>query len=736
MINRTFSVFALTALLTCNAAQAACGERASGDFRPRVGLALSGGGARGAAHIGVLKALEQLRIPIDCIAATSMGALVGGTYAAGTSPQEMEARIVAVNWNDLLTDRPPREDLPYRRKQDEVTYLRLELGMRGADLLYQRGVINGQKLDLLFRELAAGAFETENFDRLRIPFRAVATDAENGRMTVFGAGDLATVMRASMSVPGGMAPAQIGDRIYLDGGLTRNLPVDVVREMGADVVIAVNLGTPLLKREDLGSLLGITLQMINILTEQNVQAQLDSLKAHDILISPELGNLASTDFEHVARMIPLGEGAVLAASDTLRRYSLPEKEYAARLEKQRRVAVKSPFIDEVRVEGLKRVNPKLVEAAIDVKPGDVEDPERIRKSISRLYGRGDFERLNYRVLQEGGKRVLQIIGAEKSWGPDYLRFGLGLSSDFEGDAAFNLLVSHQQTWLNALGADWKNEVQIGQVRRYLSEFRQPFDETGYFFISPRIEGKRQPVEIFEGDRRIAQYQVTTNQVGLDLGVQLDRYGEARVGYVHGDLNARTRIGAANLPDFDASQGAITFNAAYDQTDSARFISTGNLGALSVYSARKRFGSDDEYTKLEANWTSAFKVDSNTLIATLRFGRTLEGELPVYDPFTLGGFLKLSGYRNGQFIGQELDLAQILYFRRIGRLPAAFGDGLYAGMSFEMGRLAPGTNLPGTGGVKRSLGVYFGADSLLGPLYLGAGKAVDGDWALYLFLGEF
>ncbi|HVK55556.1 MAG TPA: patatin-like phospholipase family protein [Burkholderiales bacterium] len=736
MINRTFSVFALAALLTCNAAQAACGERAPGDSRPRVGLALSGGGARGAAHIGVLKALEQLRIPIDCIAATSMGALVGGTYAAGTSPEEMEARIVAVNWNDILTDRPPREDLPYRRKQDEVTYLRLELGMRGADLLYQRGVINGQKIDLLFRELAAGAFETDNFDRLRIPFRAVATDAENGRMTVFSAGDLATVMRASMSVPGGMAPAQIGERIYLDGGLTRNLPVDVVREMGADVVIAVNLGTPLLKREDLGSLLGITLQMINILTEQNVQAQLDSLKAHDILISPELGNLASTDFEQVASMIPLGEGAVLAASDALRRYSLPEKEYAARLKKQRRIVVKSPFIDEVRVEGLNRVNPKLVKAAIDVKPGDVEDPERIRKSISRLYGRGDFERLNYRVLQEGGKRVLQINGTEKSWGPDYLRFGLGLSSDFEGDAAFNLLVSHQQTWLNALGADWKNEVQIGQVRRYLSEFRQPFDETGYFFISPRIEGKRQPVEIFEGDRRVAQYQVTTNQVGLDVGVQLDRYGEARVGYVRGDLNARTRIGAANLPDFDARQGAITFNAAYDQTDSARFISTGNLGALSVYSARKRFGSDDEYTKLEANWTSAFKVDANTLIATVRLGRTLDGEAPIYDPFTLGGFLKLSGYRNGQFIGQELDLAQLLYFRRIGRLPAAFGDGLYAGMSFEMGRLAPGTNLPGTGGVKRSLGVYFGADSLLGPLYLGAGKAVDGDWALYLFLGEF
>ena len=736
-MTKALSVLTVLAwLLLSHDVDAACGERAPGDARPRIGVVLSGGGARGAAHIGVLRALEDLRVPIDCIAATSMGALVGGTYASGISPDDMERRLLSVDWKDIFNDRPPREDLPVRGKQDETNYLRLELGIRGTEILFQRGVINGQKLDLLFRELAAGATDTQDFDRLRIPFRAVATDAESGRMAVFDHGDLASVMRASMSVPGGVAPAEIDDHIYLDGGLTRNLPVDVVRQMGADVVIAVNLGTPLLKRDALGSLLGISTQMINILTEQNVQAQLDSLKPRDILISPALGDIGSTDFQLVEKTIPIGEAATRRMQETLARYSLPEAQYAALIKRQRRVVEKSPFIDEVRITGLRRVNPRLVESAIDVKPGDVEDTEKLKKNIGRLYGRGDFERLNYRVLQEGGKRVLQINGTEKSWGPDYLRFGLGLSSDFEGDAAFNLLVSHQQTWLNSLGADWKNEVQIGKTRRLSSEFRQPFDERGYTFISPRLELVRRPIEIFQGDRRVAQYQVATNRIGVDLGLQLDRYAEARVGVQRGTLNARTRIGAVGLPDIDAQQGAYTFSAAYDQTDSARFLSTGTLGGLSVYSSRRSLGSEDQYTKAEVNWASAFKLDANTLITSLRAGRTLRGDLPIYDPFTLGGFLKLSGYRNNQFIGQSLDFGQVLYFRRIGSLPAAFGDGLYAGLSFEAGRLQAGTNLPGTDGFKRSLGFYFGADSIFGPLYLGAGRAQDGHWALYLYLGQF
>ena len=727
---------ALCFFVAINDADATCGDRAAGDTRPRIGVVLSGGGARGAAHIGVLKALEDMRVPIDCIAATSMGALVGGTYASGMSPDEMERRLRAVDWKDIFTDRPPREDLPVRGKQNETNYLRLELGIRGTELLFQRGVINGQKLDLLFRELAAGATDTEDFDHLRIPFRAVATDAESGHMTVFGHGDLAAAMRASMSVPGGVAPAEIDDHIYLDGGLTRNLPVDVVRQMGADVVIAVNLGTPLLKRDALGSLLGISSQMINILTEQNVQAQLDSLTPQDILISPALDDIGSADFELVAKTIPIGETATRRMQESLRHYSLPEAQYSELIRHQRRVVEKNPFIDEVRIKGLQRVNPKLVESAIDVKPGDVEDTEKLNKNIGRLYGRGDFERLNYRVLQEGTKRVLQINGTEKSWGPNYLRFGLGLSSDFQGEAAFNLLVSHQQTWLNSLGADWKNEIQIGETRRALSEFRQPFDERGYTFISPRLELERRPIQIFDGNRRVAQYQVATDRIGLDLGLQLDRYAEARVGVQRGTLNARTRIGAVGLPDIDTQQGAFTFSAAYDQTDSARFLSTGTLGGLSIYNSRKSLGSAIEYTKAEANFTRAFKLDANTLIASVRAGRTLSGDLPIYDPFSLGGFLKLSGYRNNQFIGQSLDFGQVLYFRRIGELPRAFGDGLYAGLSFEMGRLQSGTNLPGTGGVKRSLGFYFGADSIFGPLYLGAGRAQDGNWTLYLYLGQF
>ena len=291
--------------------------------RPRVGLVLGGGGARGAAHIGVLRELERHRVPVDAIAGTSMGAIVGGLYATGMSVDELQNVVETLDWADTMSDTPPRKDLSFRRKQDDAQFpINLELGLRGSELLLPMGVIQGQELDLLLRKLTIGVSRISDFDALPIPFRAVASDIERGEAVILEAGDLAQAIRASMAVPGALAPVRIGDRLLVDGGLVGNLPIDVARAMGVDVVIAVDVEFPLYSADDLDSALAISEQMLTILIHKETKRQIDTLGNDDVLIRPELGTFASSDFGHIADTLEPGAAAARAVSDKLQRLAL------------------------------------------------------------------------------------------------------------------------------------------------------------------------------------------------------------------------------------------------------------------------------------------------------------------------------------------------------------------------------------------------------------------------------
>jgi NTE family protein len=364
----------LSVALPAQGADAQAGDKPS---RPKIGLVLSGGGARGVAHVGVLKVLEELRIPIDYVVGTSMGSIVAGAYSTGLSAQEMQRIIEGVRWDRVLQDQPPRPERSIRSKRvDRYNIYGAELGVRDGKLLFPAGAIVGQQLEIFLGSLVGGAVDVRSFDDLPIPYRAIATDVETGGMVVLDRGNLAFAMRASMSVPGVFAPLEIDGKLLVDGGLVRNLPVDVARELGAEVIIAVNLGTPLLKREELASVFGVTAQMINILTEQNVQASLTQLGPKDVLILPELGSFSAGDFTHATDTIPIGERAARKVADQLRRYSLDEKEYAELRAKQLALSRGQTLqVDEVRVDtaGLRRVNPEVVKAQIKTKSGDRPD---------------------------------------------------------------------------------------------------------------------------------------------------------------------------------------------------------------------------------------------------------------------------------------------------------------------------------------------------------------------------
>jgi NTE family protein len=711
-------------------------SRLSAPPRTRIGLVLSGGGARGAAHVGVLRVLEELRIPIDFVAGTSMGAIVGAAYASGMSVAEMREAIAPIRTDRLFRDQPPRQDQAFRRKQEDLLPLFAgEVGLSGGGLSLPKGAVSGIALESVLRTLVKTR-AIDDFDRLPIPFRAVATDIETGEMVVFASGELTSAMRASMSVPGAIAPAEIGGRMLIDGGLVRNLPIDVARGMGADVVIAVNLGTPLLRRDQIRSVVGVSAQMINILTEQNVQRSLRTLTSEDVLISPELGDFSAGDFDNLPKAVAIGERAARAAAAQLAQFSLSPEDFA--LEQARRAGPgRSPGapLDEVRFAGLERVNPDTLRAEIDTRAGAPLDQATLDRDIRRLYGRGDFEHVGYTLDERDGRRVLTVQAVEKSWGPNYLRFGLGLSTDFAGVSYFNLLATHRSTWLNALGAEWRNEFQVGRTMRAVTEWYQPLDATQRFFVAPRLSVEQTPIDFYDQRLRVASYRTLSSKASLDVGTQFTKFGELRLGVERGLIDYSRETGTVDGSTESARfhRGGASLRLRLDQLDSVVLPRSGYAGTLGVFASRRALGADSDHSRWEGEFTGATSIGPHIFqVGFAGGGRLGSAPLPIYDGFQWGGFLRQSGYKTGQLYGRDLVFGRLVYVNRW--LQQTFLEGAYAGFSLEAGEMRDQV-LPNARGVMKSASLFVVFDSPLGPMYFAYGQAADGNRAVYLFLGR-
>ena len=710
---------------------------AGGAKRPKICLVLSGGGARGAAHVGVIKVLEEYRVPIDCITGTSMGALVGGAFATGMSVTDMEQLTAGMTVERLFKEKPPRQELAMRRKSDDYTnYIGPEIGTTAGRATLGKGVITGVQLETVLRELARiPGFR--KFDELPIQYRAVATDLVTGKAVVFSEGDLPNVMRASMSVPGAVAPAEYNGMILVDGMLTSNLPVAAARAMGADIIIAVNVGTPLLKREQLNGVLGVAGQMLSILTEQNVQESLASLKPTDILISPELGDFSTGDFDHLPSITPLGEAAARKVAERLAGLSLPAAEYAALRRKQQVALPPDPrLIDEIRFDKLESVNAQAALAVMETQTGRPIDQAKLDGDMRRLYGTGDFEHVNYRIFEEPGKRVLAVEAVEKAWGPNYLRLGLGLSSDFSGETNLALLATHRMTWINKLGAEFRTDAQLGFNNSLKVEFYQPLSEQGTFFIAPRMGVGSERKNLYQGSDRVAVYNNTSRFAAIDLGMNIQRYGEMRLGVEGGLFRPRLDTGPASLDPGEVTykQGALRARLLLDRMDNIHFPRDGWRAGAEVYDSQSGLGADREYTKWSASGEYALSFGENTFrLSGVGGGKMGNSPLPSWDQFQWGGFLRQSGYATGQLTGNSLQYGQLIAYRRI--LRSGLLDGAYAGLSLELGKV--GTPLlPGNPeGTLKSMALFVAYDTFAGPLYLGVGRAADNSTAVYFYLGR-
>jgi NTE family protein len=703
--------------------------------RPRICLVLSGGGARGAAHVGVLKVLAELRVPVHCIAGTSMGAIVGASYASGMGTDEMLAEMRQITSESLFNDKPPRADQPMRIKADDSLPLASpELGLNQGKLLLPQGVVNGVALEGELRRLVK-VRDARPFDQLPIPFRAVATSLGDGQMVVFDRGLLSTAMRASMAVPGLIAPLKVNDRLLIDGGLVRNLPIDVARQMGADVIIAVNLGTPLLRPEQIQGLQGVSMQTLGILTGQNVRLSLQQLRPQDVLIEPALGDFSSADFDNLAKAVPFGEAAARQAAPRLQALALPAAEYAQLRERQQSgEAPALPLIAAVEIAGQARVNPRLIVQSMQTQPGRRADQDTLDLDMRRIYGSGDFESVRPELRERDGAHTLVVNVTEKGWGPQYLRFGLSLASGLGQDAQFNFYGQLRSTWLNSLGAEWRSDVVLGNDVVLSSRFYQPLSASQRWFVEPRLVYAGTPLQIYSEEVLAALYREHALGAGLDLGLNFSQYGQFRLGVYRGDTQLTLSSGQLFLPkNLRADLGQLQGSVRIDQLDSLSFARSGYLLAVNALVSRTGLGASQNYDRYDAEVRAAFSQGPHTLRLALRGGgSTTSDSVPAYAMFRLGGFLNMSGFRPQQLLGTRYIYGRALYQTRLTGLPLF--EGVYGGLAYELAQM-PQAIASSNRSFFQSSTAYVAADTPLGVAYFGLGHANQGTTALYLYLGK-
>jgi len=706
-------------------------------IRPRIGLVLSGGGARGAAHVGVLKVLEEMRIPIDAVAGTSMGAVVGGLYASGLSAQEIEKLLLSVDWQDAFRDQAPRRDLGFRRKQDDRNFLvRYALGINSEGFKLPKGLIQGQKLAQVLRGAALPVAEIQDFDRLPVPFRAVATDLESGAAVVMGSGDLVTAMRASMSAPGVFIPAERDGRLLADGGLVKNLPVDVARDMNVDVLIVVDVSFPLFSREELSSPLEMTLQSTAIMIRSRTLEQRALLTNRDIVIDPPLGTFGSADFSRVGNALKIGEQAARALQPQLLSLSLDEQGYEVYLAGRNPRVVEPLPVSFVRTDADSQRYQALVADLMKDTLGKPLDKGLIERRMERLYALDLFESVDYTIVEENGQSGIEFHLRRKSWGPNYVRFGLNIEDDFEGNSRYNVAARFISTELNDLGGEWLTDLQIGDHPRFYTEFYQPLGYGHRYFIVPQLEAGVRNLQVRDASDRLTEYRVRENEAGFDFGRELGNWGEWRVGVFRGSSNARVRVGDTSLSSQDFSSGGYFARLSYDQLDSIFFPRHGEQFVAEWTGQRENLGADRHSDRIDANVLVARSWRKHTFIVGVDLGSTLNSQAFPQDYFQLGGFLNLSGLRTGELSGPHRGIGRFIYYRKVGSGGTGVLDvPLYAGLSIEAGNVWQTRAEMSFNDLRMNGSLFMGADTILGPVYLGAGADREGDSAFYLFLGR-
>ena len=695
---------------------------------PKIIVVLSGGGARGAAHIGVLRALEELQIPIHGVVGTSMGAVVGALYAAGYSPAALEKLAVGLDWGDLFRDDPSRDAFRFRRKQgDSKLLVRAASGIDAQGLRFPQGYLYGHKLKALFTRHTLQVADVEQFSALPIPFAAVATDISTGEPVLLDHGSLAEAMFASMAIPALIAPISIDGRLLVDGGVANNLPVDVALAMGADIIIAVDVSSPLRRQDELPSLLAVTDQLTNILTRNNTEVQIANLRAADVLIVPVLGQLSAVDFDRLEEVIPAGHEAVHQHHQALAAYRQDAAPFAAHVARQRREPLDRIAVREVTVSSDSAVDEERLAARISLAPGliPVED---IEAAANQLYGLELFAEVPY--AYRDGQLTLKPV--RKPWGPNYLQFGLGLEDDFAGRNHYRLGLALTATEFNRAGSEMRLEAFIGDRPTLATEFYQPLGVDWYVRPSIGWRGFRRAEFGDDDDRAAADYQIRQTGVGLAIGRNFGTTSELRLDAFRAWGASERLVGDPSFRTRDANSGMLTLRLLHDTLDNLYFPRQGRAAELDLVWSDERLGADADYQAWRFSYTRALSRQRHGLVLNSELSSVFDGTAPFHEAFTLGGFFNLSGLPVDRRLGQQRALTRAAYSYR---WLENFVVPVYLGASLEAGQMWQARRDVSVGDLDIAGSLFVGLDSPLGPLYLGAGVAQGGHRSLYIVLGQ-
>ena len=707
--------------------------------RPRIGLVLGGGGARGMAHVGVIKTLEEMRIPIDCVAGTSMGSIIGGLYASGMTPAEMEKTLARIDWPEVFKDGPPRTDLPLRTKQEQRVLINAAIGLNRNGVQLPKGLLEGQNLLLLLEELALPAAGVRDFDKLRLPYRAVATDLATGEPVVLGSGDLALAMRASMSIPSALVPVHLDGKLLVDGGVANNLPIDVVRKLcRPDVIIAVEVGAPLAPTSELNSVLSVTNQLTTILTVRNVVEQVKTLSKKDIFITPDLHDVSSLDFHRSPDAVRFGYIAAQSLKSDLSRLSVSPSAY------QNYLAAlppapnpeEHPVIDFIRIDNNTRLSDQVIKRQIQIQPGDRLDPQTLNRNLNAIYGMGDFQRVNYTLVKEQGQTGLVIKTTPRDIGTDTLRFGLFLGANLKGDSEFDISTAYTMSELNSLGGQWRNLLQLGGNIVLASDFYQPLSADQEYFINPYLRYEQYNLDLLNkayGEN--SSFRIHRTEIGLEAGRNLERWGRWVLGLHYGSGSNDLRLGQTSDYEGRFKDGGYSLRWEMDTLDNINFPNSGYSSNLIFRDSLKALGSEHNLRTLSFNFAHAYTWGKYSIIPRLRLAGRLSGEMGVENLFLLGGFLNLSGYQRGQLSGEYAALGELIYMYRLDSASSAFAIPIYAGGSLEIGGAWNDYDDISVDSLIPAGSLFLGVDTPLGPFYLAGGLAEGGNASMSILLGR-
>ncbi len=700
--------------------------------RPKVGLVFEGGGALGFAHIGVIEYLEAHHIPVDYVAGTSMGGLVGGLYAAGNSPDEIKQFVGKIDWPGVLSGQIPFQSLSYRRKEDRLAYPnRLELGLKRG-LSVPNGLNSGSAVGLLFDRAALPYYDMKSFDDLPIPFRCVATDIVSGQEHVFKNGSLAQALRSTMSIPGVFAPVAHGNQIYSDGGAVNNLPVDVARAMGAEIVIAVYLDTGKPDPSTFNSLVGVAGRNVAIMVAAN---EAKNMKDANILLKADVSKFSSADFDKSVEIIPQGEKVAESHATELERYAVDDADwnaYVAERSARRRTTVPVPqFVD---VYGLKGASQAEVASKFRQYIGKPLDPDKLETTIMDLQGTWMYSSISYNMVNQDGKPGLLVRPRLKNYGPPFLNIGLTISSNDSNN--IQLGFGGRATFMDIAGpgSELRVDAAVGQQAGAVGELYKPLTTTTNFFVAPRLYYVHTLTSLYSGRQQLAQYTENRNGLGADVGYRFNSKAELRAGEDYQWFGEELKIGSPIAPVFSLTPLVTNIRFQYLGQDSV-VVPTRGTEFLTRYAyATQRPNGSGGYSQWKSTVSHFIPVGSRgILFGTVEGGTSFGADNLGLAGFTLGGPLRLSAYGRGELLGSDYFLAQPGFLYQLTRLNPVIGDALYAGGFYEIGKMWGGES--GIPSLPNDFAAAVVVKTLIGPVYGGASIGDSGHRKWYFGLGR-